>query len=107
LAFDRIAVSGCLQRATLDLGNQERRIFIGLGVDAEGGMDTSAEAATVDACTAKVSIGDSLRSKAVLDMYAAIEGNGARTRRLVTGPRSGACRAHLDGKRLLLILEQR
>lgn len=47
LAFDRIAVSGCLQRATMDLASPSgATIFVGLAVDADGGIDiASPEAA--------------------------------------------------------------
>ncbi len=82
LAFDRIAVSGCLQRATLDLGNPgAASIFIGLGVDAEGGMDpASAEAAAAVERLYRKGLSrnpTASESKAVLDMYAAIEEQGS------------------------------
>ncbi|MBL8743842.1 MAG: hypothetical protein JNK04_22190 [Myxococcales bacterium] len=46
LAFDRLAVAGCLARTTLDLDTPESaRVFIDLEVDADGRMDPQAPAA--------------------------------------------------------------
>jgi hypothetical protein len=82
LAFDRIAISGCLQRAALDLDSPDAAsIFVGLAVDADGGMDPAspAAAAAVERLYRKGLSRNptAAEAKAVLDMYDAIEEQGS------------------------------
>jgi hypothetical protein len=82
LAFDRIALAGCLTRATTDLENPgEATIFAGLAVDADGGMDTEAPeaAAAVERLYRKGLARNPTAGEvqAVLGMYEAIEEQGS------------------------------
>jgi len=82
LAFDRVAIAGCLSRAKIDLQSSgEGAIFVGLGVDEDGRMDANSPAASAAierlyrrGLARNPSTGE---TEALLKLYAAIEEQGS------------------------------